>query len=379
MHRSRVVLDLLAARQAARQTGGPQLQAKSQPITSIRNRPALHTSSSPKVQSRPFHRQDVPTTAPTVKTSGAQSILARLQARKERLAAAASSSDKASIPGNHETRTTLRQRRATRPTGGASSEKLAPRQPLNAHRARQLPPVVEKLNKSTRQVSSASSVMTGSSFSFIAPAVVAQVAPSPRPSTPNAPRAARFHNVNNSAPVPFAIPIKSPEVPLRGILKRNGQHRVAARRRVVFAGELEQVRVVDRWIGVPCVNTPEKIVKKTDHVDPDPTRYLGKLRGWTGKYGSNGRADGQSSYVHGKEPIFQHSECGSPVCNKKGLHQFLGKYQFWLDTGGKKGGLKLEGMPNGLAPWEFNKAYDKYQQGKDPGSDFWMDLYLDEQ
>lgn len=124
MLRSRVVLDLLAARQAARQTGEQQLQAKSQPITRIRNRPALHTSSSPKVQSRPFHRQDVSTAAPRITTSGASSvILARLQARKERLAAACSSSDKASIPGKRETWATVRQRHATRPSGGASSKK----------------------------------------------------------------------------------------------------------------------------------------------------------------------------------------------------------------------------------------------------------------
>ena len=119
MSRSRVVLDLLAARQAARQTG--ELQAKSQPI-SMRNRPPLQQSSSPKVQSQPFQRQVLSTAAPIVKPSGAKSVLERLQARKERLAAA-SSSDKASIPGNHERWTAIRQRHATRTTGGACSEK----------------------------------------------------------------------------------------------------------------------------------------------------------------------------------------------------------------------------------------------------------------
>lgn len=212
MLRSRVVLDLLAARQAARQTGEQQLQAKSQPITRIRNRPALHTSSSPKVQSRPFHRQDVSTAAPRITTSGASSvILARLQARKERLAAACSSSDKASIPDKRETWATVRQRHATRPSGGASSKKPgehsiltivarrmvtdilpAPRQPLNAHRARQLPPVVEKLNKPARQVSPAASVMTGSSFSYIAPIVVAQATSSPRKSSTSSSSRARL-------------------------------------------------------------------------------------------------------------------------------------------------------------------------------------------
>ena len=189
MSRSRVVLDLLAARQAARQTG--ELQAKSQPI-SMRNRPPLQQSSSPKVQSQPLQRQVLSTAAPIVKSSGAKSVLERLQARKERLAAG-SSSDKASIPGNRERWTAIRQRHATRTTGGASSEKQgeqssfypsiiacpsvtdflpAPRLPLN--RARQvLPPVVERLNKPARQVLTAASVKTGPSFSGVAPTVVA--------------------------------------------------------------------------------------------------------------------------------------------------------------------------------------------------------------
>ncbi|KAL8638702.1 MAG: hypothetical protein Q9226_008969, partial [Calogaya cf. arnoldii] len=117
MLRSRVVLDLLAARRAALQNGELAIKATSQP--------SRITSSSPKVQSRPFHRQEMSTAAPRITTSGAPSaILARLQARKERLAAACSSSDKASIPGKpHERWTTVRQRHATRPSGGASSEK----------------------------------------------------------------------------------------------------------------------------------------------------------------------------------------------------------------------------------------------------------------
>ncbi|KAI4269759.1 MAG: hypothetical protein L6R38_007347 [Xanthoria sp. 2 TBL-2021] len=359
MLRSRVVLDLLAARQAARQTGEQQLQAKSQPITRIRNRPALHTSSSPKVQSRPFHRQDVSTAAPRITTSGASSvILARLQARKERLAAACSSSDKASIPGKRETWATVRQRHATRPSGGASSKKPAPRQSLNAHRARQLPPVVEKLNKPARQVSPAASVMTGSSFSYIAPIVVAQATSSPRPLTPHAPRATRSRNVN-CAPVPFVIPVKSSKVPLRGILKRDGQHRVTARRGLRWAEELKTVKIVDRWIGEPCaMDTPERPVKKTDHVHVDPTRYIGKVRGWTGP-------DGQDSYITGTEPIYQHAECGSPDCNKKGLHQFLGRYAYWKATGNYR-----EDLPMGVHIGTFNKAYWDRQ-------DIWIDAGLD--
>ncbi|KAL8992866.1 MAG: hypothetical protein Q9169_006774 [Polycauliona sp. 2 TL-2023] len=363
MRRSRVVLDLLAARQAARQTGERPIQAQSQPITSIRNRPALHMSSSPKVQSRPFH-----TAAPRITTSGAQSIIARLEARKERLAKAASSSDKASIPGNRETWTTLRQRHATRPSGGASSEKPAPRQPLNAHRARQPPPIVEKLHKPHRQVSPAASVMTGSSFSYIAPYGAAQVTCSPRPLTPEAPRAARYRNVS-CAPVPLTLPPKSCEVPLRGILKGSRPHRVVARRKVVWAEELNAVKVVDRWIGVTCVDlsTPDAPVKKTDHVHLDPTRYIGQVYGWSGPFG----------LITGREITYNHAECQSPECNKKTMHQRRGRC-FMED----KMQESLPRMPVGEDIWQFNLRHDinyirKVSTGrrlpKDIGLDFWTD------
>ncbi|CAO1601011.1 hypothetical protein XANCAGTX0491_004679 [Xanthoria calcicola] len=361
MLRPRVVLDL-AARQAARQSG--ELKAQSQPPR-IRNRPALHTSSSPKVQSRPFHRQDVSTAAPRITTSGAQSIMARLQARKERLAAACSSSDKASIPDKRERWATVRQRHATRPSGGASSEKPAPRQPLIAHRARQLSPVAEKLNKPARQVSPASSVMTGSSFSYIAPHVVAQATSSPRPLTPNAPRATNFRNVN-CAPVPFAIPVKSSKVPLRGILKRNGQHRVTAGRGLRWAEELKTVKIVDRWIGQPCaMETPEKPAKRMDFVHPDPTRIMGKLWGFPGP-------NGQDRFIHGRDSTFQHAECGSPDCNKKPLHQFQGRFESWKIDGD----FRLH-LPHGVPYETFNKAYERRQlrdiRYKELAQDIWFD------
>lgn len=131
MSRARVVLNLLAARQAARQTG-EHTWAPSQPSSRIRNRPAMHTSSIAtstgksqpvKVQSRPFHPQRLPHAAPAIQTSEARSILNRLQARRERLATTRSTSHQASIPAKHETWTTVRQRHATRPRTGASSEK----------------------------------------------------------------------------------------------------------------------------------------------------------------------------------------------------------------------------------------------------------------
>lgn len=77
------------------------------------------------------------------------------------------------------------------------------------------------------------------------------------PLTPDAPRAARFRDVK-CEPVPWAIPVKSSKVPLRGILKRNGQDRVTVKagRKVGFAKELASVKVVDRWIGEPWVSLP---------------------------------------------------------------------------------------------------------------------------
>ncbi|KAI4228833.1 MAG: hypothetical protein L6R36_001335 [Xanthoria steineri] len=291
--------------------------------------------------------------------------MARLQARKERLAAACSSSDKASIPDKRERWATVRQRHATRPSGGASSEKPAPRQPLIAHRARQLPPVAEKLNKPARQVSPASSVMTGSSFSYIAPHVAAQATSSPRPLTPNAPRATSFRNVN-CAPVPFAIPVKPSKVPLRGILKRNGQHRVTAGRRIRLAEELNTVKIVDRWIGQPCaMESPEKPAKRMDFVHPDPTRTMGNLYGFPGP-------NGQDSFIHGSEPAFQHAECGSPDCNKKGLHQFSKRYAIWKFTGNPR----LD-LPYGEQIATFSAA-DKRRQLRDItykelAQDIWFD------
>ncbi|KAL8919870.1 MAG: hypothetical protein Q9172_004775 [Xanthocarpia lactea] len=368
MFRSRVVLNLLAARQAARQSG-EQSRATSQPSTRIRNRPALQTSSSPKVLSQPSLRQEKPTAAPRLLTSGAQSVVDRLQARRERLAtAAAPSSDKASIPGKSETRTTVRQRRDTRPSGGASSEKQAPRH-LIVHRARQLPPVVEKLNKPARQAIPVRSV-AGSSLSYVAPKMVAQATSPPCPLTPQAPRAARFRNVNCQS-VPFSIPVKSPKVPLRGILKRDGEHRRAARRGLRWAEELQSVKVVDRWIGVSCeTETPEKVTNKFDHVHPDPTRYIGKLLGWTGP-------DGQDNYITGTSRTHQHAECRSPECNKRSMHQYYGRRDYYYQV--SKVPLDL---PRGQQRKEFNEergfTYSKSRTGgrrlpKDIGLDIWME------
>ena len=93
------------------------------------------------------------------------------------------------------------------------------------------------------------------------------------PLTPDAPRAARFRDVK-CEPVPWAIPVKSSKVPLRGILKRNGQDRVTVKagRKVGFAKELASVKVVDRWIGQPWVSllfSPSQTSAFSFHLLPD--------------------------------------------------------------------------------------------------------------
>ncbi|KAL8811517.1 MAG: hypothetical protein Q9223_004078 [Gallowayella weberi] len=352
MSRPRVVLNVFAARQSARQPGGTW--APSQLSSRIRNRPALHTSSVStstgksqpvKVQSRPSHRQHLPLAAPATSTSEARSVLDRLQVRRERLAAARSTSDEASKPRKLETWATIRQRHATRPNVGASSEKQAhPRQPLGAHRARQIIPVAEKLNIPSRQSSSERSVMTGESFSSIGiePYLVARGICTPRtllqppssivnlstnihrgPLTPPAPRAVKHHDVN-CKPVPFAIPMK---VPLRGILKKDGQHRSTARSAVTWARQLTRVKLVDKWIGVAQeLDSPAVVSNKSDHVYPDPAKYIGHMIGWSGPHGRDHDVFSFSDTVGAV--LAHHAECRRPHCNKRRLHRYKSEW-YW--------------------------------------------------
>ncbi|KAL8681679.1 MAG: hypothetical protein Q9186_002196 [Xanthomendoza sp. 1 TL-2023] len=381
MSRARVVLNLLAARQAARQSG-EHVWAPSQPSSRIRNRPALHTSSLStstgrsqpvKVQSRPSLRQRLPLAAPATSTSEASSVLDRLQARRERLAAARSSSDKASKPGKLETWATIRQRHATPNVGASHGKPAHPRQPLSAYRARQTQPVAEKPNVPSRQSSSEPSVMTGESFSSIdieSLLMVAKAILPPRPLTPQAPRAVRHHDVN-CKPVPFAIPSKSSKVPLRGILKRDGRDRSTAGMGITWARQLTRVRIVDRWIGVAQpVDSPAVVSNKFDHVHPDPARLTGRIRSWPG---SNGR----DYYLTGNDRWgAQHAECQSPDCNKRRLHRWQGRLS-WLHCLEKDVGVPGPGEEDfrmfnarrGFTPHEYPRTGDRLL--KDVGLEDW--------
>ncbi|KAL8825388.1 MAG: hypothetical protein Q9170_007812 [Blastenia crenularia] len=350
MSRSRVVLDLLSARRAARELRErPWATVNPQPRPSgIRTRPAMpvsstssdkprlahcirsgkaalqSSSSSPKVQSQPFHCQRVPiAVAPT---SGARSILDRLQARRDRLATAARpTSDKASIiPGpTKETWTTVRQRHVSPPVVGASHEKQA--RPALRSRARQASPetlLIESLFPVTSQASPASSITTGRSFSFIAAPTTPRRTSPLRPSMPHAPRSVKFHEVGIRT-VSFPALVQSSKALPKGILKKAGENRSTAKRAVTWGTDV--VREVSRWIGCSDI-FPEEVGKGLD-VHPDPSRYLGRLWGWTGP-------EGEDSYSFGKNRPAVHAECPSPECNKKALHQYR-RQNFWHQhTGG---------------------------------------------
>ncbi|KAI4172253.1 MAG: hypothetical protein LQ343_003688 [Gyalolechia ehrenbergii] len=372
MSRSRVVLDLLSARAAARQSR-ERPWAPSQPGSlGIRNRPALPsslststgksqpahcirsgkaalqpTSSSPKVQSRPLHTQPVQI-APSPK-SRAKSVMDRLQARRERLATTARPTlDKASVtPGTTtETWMTLRQRHDSHRRVGASHEKQA--RPTLRSRARQASPetlLIESLFPSS-QSSSESSITTGRSFLAIAPTTPRR---NLRPLMPQAPRPVKFREAGIRA-VSFPALVKSTKALPKGILKKAGsKDRSTAKRAVTWAGELEKVAVVDRWIGCSVdLDSPEKVQQATAaakalDVHPDPTRYLGKLWGWTGP-------DGEDDYIFGEASIANHAECRSPDCNKRTLHQYHRRSWWHAVTGDKQ-----EHLPLGEPLQIFNK------------------------
>lgn len=69
------------------------------------------------------------------------------------------------------------------------------------------------------------------------------------------------------------------------------------------------------------MDSPEKVQQVTAakylDVHPDPTRYLGRIRGWTNPSGS-----GEDDYIFGSIGTANHAECKSPDCNKKTLHQY---------------------------------------------------------
>ncbi|KAL9025171.1 MAG: hypothetical protein Q9196_005962 [Gyalolechia fulgens] len=362
MSRSKVVLDLLSARAAARQSR-EKPWAPSQPgAHGIRNRPALPSSlstsagmsqpahcirsgksalqsksSSPKVQSRPLHTQPVQI-APSPK-SRAKSIMDRLQARRDRLATTARPTlDKASVtPGTTtETWMTVRQRHDPHRRVGASHEKQA--RPALASRARQASPetlLIESLFPSS-QSSPESSITTGRSFSAIAPTTPRR---NLRPLMPQAPRPVKFREAGIRA-VSFPALIKSTKALPKGILKKAGAKRSTAKRAVTWAGELEKVAVVDRWIGCSVdlessgkVQQAAAAAKGLD-VHPDPSRYLGKLWGWTGP-------DGEDEYVFGEASTANHAECRSPDCNKRTLHQYKRRSWWHAVTGDKQEHLPL--------------------------------------
>ncbi|KAL8700540.1 MAG: hypothetical protein Q9201_005391 [Fulgogasparrea decipioides] len=323
MFRSKVVLDRLAARAAARQSRGQQSQAPSQPSSGIRNRPALQPSSASSLSSRPQlvtsdrprkaapqhptnssltdRSQPVTSTRPrktalqSRSTSSASSVMCRLQVRRERLAASRSQPvDIANRPVVLETWVSRRQRLATRPQDHSTAHEPVPAAPTTRQDRR----------------ASVSSATTGRSFSPVVPTLGKYTAPptanvDPLPPTPQAPQATRFHDVN-VPPVPFTLATRPTQVgPLKGILKKTHGHRSIVKRAVAWMeGDILGMEIVDRWIVRP------------QDVHPNPDRLLGGLRGWATS------ADGETEITSGEDNTANHAECRRSHCNKRGLHQY---------------------------------------------------------
>ncbi|KAL8949885.1 MAG: hypothetical protein Q9222_004042 [Ikaeria aurantiellina] len=290
-------------------------------------------------------RQEMPT-AGTVR-SKARAVMDRLKARRDRLVTLARpvASDSASTRPSIKRWTSIRESIGARFSGGVNKPKPAQRPAPRVHHHRQAPPMAtlaESKKSSARQApSDTSGATTGRSFEFIAP-VMASSKSLLRPATPQAPRAARFHGINIQ-PVPFPVLVKTSKVPLKGILKKTGQHKATAKKAVTWGRE-DETRVVDRWI------------EGMQHRHPDPTRYLGQLWGW-------GDEDSEDSWITGSTFSAHHAECTRAYCNKRDLHQYQRRLFYYLV-------MKTvpEELPEGQHILEFNKEHEsEYSRTKTGG------------
>ncbi|KAL8711636.1 MAG: hypothetical protein Q9220_004046 [cf. Caloplaca sp. 1 TL-2023] len=280
MFRSRVVQDLISAR-AARQLERTHLArsqvttGRSQPVdsncsrkaalqkSSISTSTALQTTSisTSAGMSQPINNcsrkaalggQEMRNTGTVI--SEARSVMDRLKARRERLVTLACpvASESASRKPGIKKWTSIRESIGTRSKHGENKSRPAQRPAPRVHHLRQAQPMAtlaeSKKSSARQELSEISGATDGRSFEFIAP-MVASAMSLLRPATPQAPRAARFHGVKTQ-PVPFPVLVKSFKVPLKGILKKTGQHKVAAKKAVTWRKEDDMVetRVVDRWI-----------------------------------------------------------------------------------------------------------------------------------
>ncbi|KAI4128946.1 MAG: hypothetical protein LQ341_006626, partial [Variospora aurantia] len=196
------------------------------------------------------------------------------------------------------------------------------------------------------------------------------------PSTPQAPRAVKFHDIGvRAAPIPVSL--NSTKALPKGILKRDEDNGLLTRKVVRFAehfrqaksaggrvrGEVEWVKRVPKWIGVPeepgeprsdFVQHASVLEAQTkaEHVHPDPTRFMGRIQGWVG-------LDGQEEYLFGMDASSgAHAECRSPGCNKRRLHQWERK-AILMKHGhmclGSHG--KVEHLPTGELIQQFNQRH----------------------
>ncbi|KAL8900292.1 MAG: hypothetical protein Q9207_005768 [Kuettlingeria erythrocarpa] len=318
---------------------------RTQPVPSIRSqKAALHT------------RQAVPTSGPTDELrSKARSLCEAARARRDRQATAA-----APVTVNAEVVVEAcgvgRKPHSSR-EDSASLQKQAPRPAGLSNRRQRMTDadieqmLVDSMFPSSQSPPSETSMTTGRSFSAVAAAPqralvvpvtsTADWASSRLPMTPKAPKAVKFHDIGaRAAPIPILL--KSTKALPKGILKKDGKAHSGEKRAVRWRedchavknrdgqrlGEVEWMKKVPRWIGVPQVEEDPrsafqqhasvlriKAAKAKDRdVHPDPTKYLGRLWSWNGP-------DGQDEYVFGSCSAAAHADCQSPGCNKKLLHQ----------------------------------------------------------
>ncbi|KAL8960112.1 MAG: hypothetical protein Q9183_005519 [Haloplaca sp. 2 TL-2023] len=242
----------------------------------------------------------------------------------------------AHIPSAHVDRP--RPRQASSTSTATTGRSFSPIAPAIGHPAHTRSANVDRPRP--RQVST-STVTTGRSFSPIAPAIgkaahsrFADVDAARLPPVPRVPRPNRFRDVP-VRPVSCSLPTKTI---LKGILKKSGAPSVGRRAVTWMEGDVEEVKVVDRWI--------KESEDAFEHVELDPTRIVGRIHGWASS------SDGEPTEIStGTDdwPVM-HVNCERPDCNKRSLHMLRQRW-CWSEQ------LKLK---EGRIPREGEKGYGTF-------------------
>ncbi|KAL9047032.1 MAG: hypothetical protein Q9214_000287 [Letrouitia sp. 1 TL-2023] len=200
--------------------------APSQPISRIRNRPAMQQ---PTSSHRQVDRQPVHSAAATITSAPQSSAMQRLQARRERLAIQAEQVSKKPRPSS-DPYATCRERIFAASSYNKSTPPPAPRQRVHRQSINPFELLIESLTFESRQSPT-------------------QRPRTPRPPvdsslTPQAPKPTRFRHVNDR-PLAFPTLFKLEAPRPRGILKKSGEQRPAAKKGIRWAVDLEAVRWIE--------------------------------------------------------------------------------------------------------------------------------------